>query len=154
MLDAFVSPFYMVLILPVAHGVLHAFVKTHGQDLTLALVTSIAKQIASGLEYVHGRNVIHRDLHTGNILVFDTHTDGISSGLQGCISPSAIRLADFGLACMHPPPSGSSGLARQLSVTVVGGYNAAPEILFVAASTRVAHYTYALDVWAFACVVL
>ena len=42
-------------------------------------------------------------------------------------------------------------MANKFSVTVVGGYNAAPEVLFVSSNTKRVHYTSALDVWALAC---
>ncbi len=151
-LDGFVSPFYMALAMPLAQDTLYSFVKRHAPAWTLAVARSIVTQIAAGLEHVHGRKVMHRDMHTGNILVFGKLTD--AAGSEGGISPSAVRLADFGLACMHPNASVAPNFADKLSVDVVGGYNAAPEIVFVAATVKRAHYTYALDVWAFACIAL
>ena len=40
-------------------------------------------QIINGIEYLHSRNIVHRDLKLENVLVFD-HLN--------------IRIADFGLA--------------------------------------------------------
>lgn len=47
---------------------------------------SFIKQILNGLQYLHGKNVIHRDLRPANILMVN-HQD--------------VRICDFGLACFQ-----------------------------------------------------
>jgi serine/threonine protein kinase len=49
------------------------------------------KQLLSGLEYIHGQNVIHRDVKSSNIYL---HTI-----MDGEIERTVLKLGDFGLAC-------------------------------------------------------
>ena len=60
--------------------------------LSLECIRSIARQAISALEYLHSKNVTHRDVKLANILV--TNWDQISDVLT-------IKLADFGLASRH-----------------------------------------------------
>jgi len=53
------------------------------QGLPLPQVTGIASQLAEALAYAHARNVIHRDLKPGNVMILpDGH----------------VKLMDFGMA--------------------------------------------------------
>jgi tetratricopeptide (TPR) repeat protein/tRNA A-37 threonylcarbamoyl transferase component Bud32 len=51
----------------------------------------IMMQAAAALTFIHGRNVIHRDLNPNNIMLIDNHEDGTAK---------AIKLLDFGVALM------------------------------------------------------
>ncbi|CAL4912063.1 unnamed protein product [Urochloa decumbens] len=75
----------------------------------------IAHGAAQGLEYLHDRGVIYRDLKSSNILL---HQD---------YSP---RLSDFGLAKLLPPASSSSSSNNSSTNRVMGTYGyCAPEYL-------------------------
>ena len=158
--DAFVSPFYTIMVMPLARQTLYTFVRNNAKSLTSDITKVITAQIAAGLAHIHSKGIIHRDIHSGNVLLFHTVTDcsslqsgshcedGVSSSAQE-LPNSGVRLADFGLSC--PGVSEGNDMANKFSVTVVGGYNAAPEVLFVSSNTKRVHYTSALDVWALAC---
>ncbi|KAF3933155.1 hypothetical protein ABW19_dt0206062 [Dactylella cylindrospora] len=83
-------------------------------------VKCLAKQLFEGLEYLHERNVIHRDIKASNLLL---------------TSKGILKIADFGLAREFSH--------RPLTPHVVTVWYRAPELLFGA--TR---YTPAVDIWA------
>lgn len=82
-----------------------------------------------GLEYLHNRHVIHRDLKTDNLLI--AH-DG------------RIKIADFGMAKMHDEMCGP---IQQLGTCKMG------TPLYMAPEAIANHtYTFASDIWALGCV--
>jgi cyclin-dependent kinase 10 len=86
-------------------------------------------QVLLGLEFVHSKGVIHRDLKPGNILV--------SIGKDGL--PYA-KIIDFGLAC-HPTHY------RPSTPGTVTHWYRAPEIC-----CRYDYYDYSSDMWSLGCV--
>ncbi|KAK0383813.1 hypothetical protein NLU13_9724 [Sarocladium strictum] len=89
----------------------------------------LAKQMFEGLDYLHTRGVLHRDIKAANILV---SKDGI------------LKLADFGLARFYAKH-------HQLDYTnrVITIWYRSPELLL--GETQ---YTAAVDVWSAACVMV
>lgn len=147
-LDAFVCPFYVAIVMPIAKQDLYVFLKKVVKPLSLEVAMDLTDQLAAGLEHIHGKNVIHRDLHSGNILVLVPSDGGPEGG-----SSISVRVCDFGLACIGP--KSSDEIAERLSIAVVGGYNAPPEIVFVdERRVKRVYYTAALDVWCFGCIAL
>jgi len=153
LLDCFVSAFYVVLVMPLAsESMYHHIPKV---NVTLDYAKHFLRQIASGIAHMHSKSIMHRDLHSGNVLVVSAGGVSPASSVGG-VSPAeawpCVQLADFGLACKFDASTG--GQAEPLSAAVVGGYNLPPEIAFLPDSTSSAHYTSALDVWCFGCLVL
>ena len=82
------------------------------------------KQILDGLDYLHDRDVIHRDIKCGNILVTK---DG------------SVKLADFGIAMKLGDPSAPA---------VGSPYWMAPEVIEMKGSSS------ACDIWALGCTII
>lgn len=99
--------------------------------LTIAHKKHLAKQLFEGLDYLHRKGVLHRDIKAANILVSGT---------------GELKLADFGLARFyHKNPS------RKLDYTnrVITIWYRPPELLL--GETQ---YGPAVDVWSAACVLV
>ncbi|KAJ3230264.1 Cyclin-dependent kinase 10 [Chytriomyces hyalinus] len=91
-----------------------------------AEVKCITMQLLTGLDYLHDRHVIHRDLKMSNLLL---NADGI------------LKIADFGLARQFSVP------ACPMTPKVVTLWYRAPEILL---GERL--YTEASDMWSAGCI--
>jgi CTD kinase subunit alpha len=89
----------------------------------------LAQQLFEGLDYLHARGVLHRDIKAANILVSN---EGV------------LKLADFGLARFYAK-------RHQLNYTnrVITIWYRSPELLL--GETK---YTAAVDVWSAACVMV
>jgi serine/threonine protein kinase len=64
------------------------------------LMPVIARNVASGLEYLHEKDVIHRDIKTANVLVSNQHYSAISDEKKFAeiweANPVVCKLTDFG----------------------------------------------------------
>lgn len=79
---------YIYLILELAHyGALHHYFVDKQKALDEPEACEIFKQVVSGLQYLHSRNIMHRDLSMSNLLL----TTSERGGMQ-------VKIADFGLA--------------------------------------------------------
>ncbi|CAL1536051.1 unnamed protein product, partial [Lymnaea stagnalis] len=109
-------------------GSLHSYIDNDSNpDLSERDIVHITKQILQGLEYVHEKGIIHRDIKAANILLQDKFN---------------IKLADFGV----------SKLLDDISVAHTSGVGTtrwmAPEML------RSEPYRKEVDIWAVGCTVL
>jgi serine/threonine protein kinase len=57
----------------------------------------ILLQMATGLQYIHSKELIHRDVKPGNILL-------------SCDNPTVIKWADFGVSKQMPEDRGEDGI--------------------------------------------
>lgn len=85
------------------------------EGLTLHRATAILIGAASGLDFLHAREVVHGDVNPGNVLV-DEH--------------GVVRVADFGLSSFLTTARASDGVSR-VATTLRGqhAYFSAPEVL-------------------------
>ncbi len=151
--DAFVSPYFVAIALDLADMPLHTYLYSSGVSprtaeedscgvsrLTAKEVAHLAQGLVAALAHVHSHDIIHRDVHSGNVLL------KLARGREPL--EASVFLGDFGLAChlrRH-----KSGAFEAMSACVVGGCNAAPELLFT--RKPLCTYSAAIDVWAWACV--
>uniref|UniRef100_H2ZLH2 non-specific serine/threonine protein kinase n=1 Tax=Ciona savignyi TaxID=51511 RepID=H2ZLH2_CIOSA len=94
-------------------GTLKGLISNMAEQLSWRHRTRIARDIASGMAYLHSMQVIHRDLNSANCFIREN---------------GMIVVADFGLARVLPK---STSMGRRKRYTVVGTpYWMAPEILY------------------------
>lgn len=95
------------------------------------LVRFLTRQILLGLEYLHDRNIMHRDIKASNILV-DNH--------------GVCKITDFGLS----KPSGQEEAYDPNSNTLMKGtvFWMAPEVV------QNSKYSAKIDIWSLGCTVI
>lgn len=74
---------------------LREYVKSRGGRLPLSDILEVLIQATEALEYVHGHNIVHRDIKPQNILV-SSIKDSLDSKFQ-------IKIVDFGVARLNDP---------------------------------------------------
>lgn len=115
LIEEFDCGFGIMLIFPIMSLSLHDVIQS---DIPLDLV-ELARMLMEGIQYMHGRNVMHRDLKPGNILVDEEGN---------------IRICDFGLATRFR--------SNEKLTTMYGTYRyRAPEVLLEFG------YTNSVDIW-------
>ncbi len=114
--------------------------KRGGQPFDLHVAIDIMFQVAKAMQYLHRKQIVHRDLKTSNILVDDS-TEGYV----------LVKLADFGLAKTY-------NRTQTVSTQTIGGTTryAAPEVNLVDGAmihgTNTQNFLTKPDVWSFAMV--
>ncbi|XP_028167913.1 fibroblast growth factor receptor 1-A-like [Ostrinia furnacalis] len=81
------KPDVMIVMEYLEEGSLNYYLKFQGDKLSITHLLIYARDIATGMEYVSRKNIVHRDLATRNILVVDKYH---------------VKISDFGLARAIP----------------------------------------------------
>ncbi|VBB33781.1 unnamed protein product, partial [Acanthocheilonema viteae] len=76
----------MIVMELVKEGGLNSFLKKNGNNLSMNIKLSMIRDAACGLAYLHGKNIMHRDLATRNCLY----------------TGEVVKLSDFGMAAYGP----------------------------------------------------
>eukprot|EP00041_Stephanoeca_diplocostata_P020833 m.474237 g.474237 ORF g.474237 m.474237 type:complete len:637 (-) comp21674_c0_seq1:423-2333(-) len=113
-------------------GSCYELLKTLKRTLTETEILALSCQVLSGLEYLHFKQIMHRDIKCGNVLISADRATAV--------------LADFGVSKdMTTVPDGRCG-------TFVGSpYWIAPEVVL---AMEEGQYSYPADVWSFGITVI
>jgi len=112
-------------------GDLRAILKDETKDIPWNVRADIAKQLAAAMNYLHSRNIIHRDLKSHNLLVGD--------GWK-------IKVCDFGLA----RPVDKQGKKEETQLMTIVGTNEwmAPEVMLgLEYDQKCDVFSYAMVLW-------
>jgi serine/threonine protein kinase len=82
------AQYIMIVMEKVAGGELAACIKENAKYLDEKVAASVLRQTAEGLKFVHGRQVLHRDLKAENVLVC----------AEQLTADTQVKLIDFGVA--------------------------------------------------------
>ena len=102
----------------------HALGEMLGTPMEEALVIELARQLLAAVQFLHDNDVVHDDLHPGNVLI--THTDrpavkisdfGISTELRGA---AAVRPSMVHHSIMAPEIVASGYTSKQSDLYQVG----------------------------------
>ena len=117
-------------------GSVAAMLNSYGQ-LQEPLIRNFVRQILTGLSYLHGRDIIHRDIKGANVLV--DHK-------------ANIKISDFGIskrveasALLHPAKNGGHMHRPSLQGSV---FWMAPEVV------KQTSYTRKADIWSLGCLIV
>lgn len=89
---------------------LRDYVRSRGGRLPLVEILGILIQAAEALEYVHGHNIVHRDIKPQNVLVSNAK-DPVESKIQ-------VKIVDFGVARLNDPVRQNSDTTKNRSEVV------------------------------------
>ena len=81
-----------VLVMELMQASLSRYIEDKGADMSLVIQISLCRDVASALEFLHGRNLIHRDLCSDNVLV------------NNCLHIPVAKVSDFGISRMIVKP--------------------------------------------------
>ncbi|PKY38180.1 kinase-like protein [Rhizophagus irregularis] len=84
-------------------GDLRNYLKDNFKKLTWGDKKRLAFQIADGLNYLHNENVLHRDLHSKNIVIHENNAKIIDFGISKIQNQSSAYIGNFGnIAYVEP----------------------------------------------------
>lgn len=115
-----------------------------------AQVKNLAIQLLRGLEFLHSRNILHRDIKLSNLLYSQPD---VGDKINKRNHPSHLRIADFGLArkstsAFRTNSEGTNYTNTLLTPKVVSLWYRPPELLFGSGD-----YNEAIDNWGAGCAI-
>ena len=128
-LDYYKDSDYIYLVMEYApHGDLEEYIRSFyskRKKINTKFVDTIIYQVSEGLKVLHKNNIIHRDIKTSNILVFNKNL---------------IKITDFGISKILD----NNALAKS---SIGTPYYMSPEII------KGIPYDFSVDFWAFGCLI-
>uniref|UniRef100_A0A7S1W5W5 Protein kinase domain-containing protein n=1 Tax=Neobodo designis TaxID=312471 RepID=A0A7S1W5W5_NEODS len=121
--------------------------KERGGRLSAALVRNYTRQVLHGLEYLHRKGVVHRDLKGDNVLIGANGDAKLADfGCSKQVSTSLAKTTDMGGVDSGTPMKGAEACKTLVGTPLF----MAPEVL-----KEEAHgYSSSADVWSIGCLVL
>ena len=95
------------ILMELCQGSLRDYMANHGEKLSLQQKLSIVVNVAEAVDYLHGSEIIHRDLNMENCFYIEA---------KDSETPIQVKLGDFGLARKLSP-----GIVELLTPTKVRG---------------------------------
>ena len=106
--------------------------RSHGGDhqMLLERVRPTFQLIVQGVQELHARGIVHRDIKVDNVLLVETKAPTKETKEPPSALP-AVKISDFGLAfCRNPSSlaSASTRIAARVTVSTGSDYTKAPEV--------------------------
>lgn len=127
LLDVVYSEHKLTIVFEYADQDLQKYLESRNHNLTAAQVQSFMRQLLAGIDHIHQRCVLHRDLKPQNLLISN--------------NDRTLKIADFGLARSFAIP------VRKYTNAVVTLWYRPPDVLL--GST---HYGTPVDLWSCGCI--